>query len=106
MRRTVLAIAVASLLAAVGACSKKDKEIDPPAQLANFPATLRVQRAWDAGVGGKGEKLRLGLGVAADDGRVFAAGRDGEVAAWDLETGRSLWRARTKAPLSGGTGAG
>ena len=106
MRRTVLAVAIASLLVAVGACSKKDKEIDPPAQLTDFPAKLRVQRAWDAGVGGKGEKLRLGLGVASDANRVFAAGRDGDVMAWDLETGRSLWRVRTKAPLSGGTGAG
>ncbi len=107
MRRIVLAVAAASLLAALGACSsKKDKEVDPPAQLTDFPAKLRVQRAWDAGVGGKGEKLRLGLGVASDAGRVFAAGHNGEVAAWDLETGRSLWRTRTKAPLSGGTGAG
>ena len=108
MRQSLLAAALSvALLAALGACSsKKDKDIDPPAKLADFPATLRVQRAWDAGVGGKGEKLRLGLGVASDDGRVFAAGHDGDVAAWDLETGRSLWRTRTKAPLAGGTGAG
>lgn len=106
MRRTVLAVAIVSLLAAVGACSKKDKDIDPPAQLADFPATLKVQRAWDANVGGKGEKLRLGLGVTVDGGRVFAAGRGGEVGAWDLQTGKKLWEARTKAPLSGGTGAG
>lgn len=106
MRRTVLAVAVASLLAALGACSKKDKEIDPPAQLADFPATLRVQRVWDASVGGKGEKLRLGLGVTVDDGHVFAAGHGGEVAGWDLLTGKKLWDTRTKAALSGGTGAG
>ena len=106
MRRIVLAVAVGSLLAALGACSSKDKVVDPPAELADFPATLRVQRAWDSSVGGKGEKLRLGLGVTTDDGRVFAAGHKGEVAAWDLQTGKSLWTARTKAPLSGGTGAG
>lgn len=106
MRRTVLAVAVASLLAALGACSKKDKDIDPPAQLADFPATLRVQRAWDASVGGDDEKLRLGLGVTVDDGYVYGAGRDGEVAAWDLQTGKRLWETRTKAALSGGTGAG
>ena len=106
MRRSLLAVAVASLLAALGACSSKDKVVDPPAELADFPATLKVQRAWDASVGGKGDKLRLGLGVSADEGRVFAAGHKGEVAAWDLETGKQLWEARTKAPLSGGTGAG
>ena len=111
MRRIVLAISVASLLAALGACSSskkkdKDKDIDPPAQLTDFPATLRVQKAWDANLGGKGEKLRLGLGVATDDGKVFAAGHKGDVEAWDLETGKTLWSVRTKAPLSGGTGAG
>jgi outer membrane protein assembly factor BamB len=106
MRRIVLAAAVAAMLAALGACSKKDKEVDPPAELTDFPAKLRVQRAWDASVGGKGDKLRLGLGVAANEGRVFAAGHDGEVAAWDLESGKSLWRTRTKVMLSGGTGAG
>jgi outer membrane protein assembly factor BamB len=106
MRRTVLAVAVASLLTALGACSKKDKEIDPPAELADFPATLRVQRVWDASVGGKGEKLRLGLGVTVDDGRAYAAGHKGEVAAWDLQTGKTVWETKTKAPLSGGTAAG
>jgi outer membrane protein assembly factor BamB len=106
MRRTVLAVAVASLLTALGACSKKDKEIDPPAELADFPATLRVQRVWDASVGGKGEKLRLGLGVTIDDGRAYAAGHKGEVAAWDLQTGKTVWETKTKAALSGGTAAG
>ena len=43
MRRTVLAVALASLLAALAACGKKDKDIDPPATLADFPATLRVR---------------------------------------------------------------
>jgi outer membrane protein assembly factor BamB len=105
MRRTALAVALA-VLTALAACSKKEKEVDPPAELANFPATLRVQRAWDAGVGGDGEKLRLGLGVASEDGRLYAAGREGDVVAFDLDSGKSLWRTRTKTLLAGGTGAG
>jgi len=106
MRRLPLLAALA-LLGTLAACSsKKDKEIDPPAKLADFPQTLRVQRAWDAGVGGKGEELRLGLGLTVDEGHVYAAGRNGDVEAFDLETGRQLWRTRTKALLAGGTGAG
>lgn len=94
-------------LTALGACSsKKDKVIDPPAELTDFPASLRVQRVWDAGLGGDGEKMRLGLGVTVVDGRAFAAGRDGDVEAFDVQTGKSLWHTKTKAPLSGGTGAG
>jgi outer membrane protein assembly factor BamB len=105
MRRTALVVALATLTA-LAACSGKEKEVDPPAELADFPATLRVQRAWDAGVGGDGEKLRLGLGVAAEEGRLYAAGREGDVVAFDLDSGKSLWRTRTKALLAGGTGAG
>jgi outer membrane protein assembly factor BamB len=103
MRRTLLIVVVALL----SACSsKKDKVIDPPAELTDFPASLRVQRTWDAGIGGNGEELRLGLGVSIDEGRVFGAGHDGDVAAFDLDSGRMLWRSRTKAPLAGGTGSG
>jgi outer membrane protein assembly factor BamB len=109
MRRTAVAPAIATVAVLVGllaACSKKEKEVDPPAELSSFPATLRVQKAWDASVGGDGEKLRLGLGVTAEDGRVYAAGREGDVAAFNLETGRALWKVRTKTLLAGGTGAG
>ena len=67
--RRALSIVV---LAALAACSSKDKVIDPPAELTDFPATLRVQRAWDAGLGGDGEELRLGLGVTVEENRVFA----------------------------------
>jgi outer membrane protein assembly factor BamB len=105
IRITLCALA----LAALAAChSKKDKAIDPPAELTDFPASLRVQRAWDAGLGGgsKAEVLRLGLGIAVADGRAFSAGRGGDVEAFDLDSGRTIWKARTKAPLSGGTGAG
>ncbi|MEP7247880.1 MAG: PQQ-binding-like beta-propeller repeat protein, partial [Gammaproteobacteria bacterium] len=102
MRRTLLVIALVSL----AACSKKEKDIDPPAELSDFPASLRVQQSWDAGLGGKGEVLRLGLGISIEEGRVFGAGRGGDVAAFDLESGRQLWRVDTKAPLAGGTGSG
>jgi len=103
MRRTLWLVMA---LAALAACSKKEKEIDPPAELADFPATLRVQRVWDAGVGSEGDVLRLGLGVAAEEGRIYGAGRGGDVAAFDLDTGKSLWRTRTKVLLAGGPGAG
>jgi outer membrane protein assembly factor BamB len=101
-----LTLCAVTLVALAACSSKKDKVIDPPAELSEFPASLRVQRAWDASLGGGGEVLRLGLGVATDEGRAFAAGRGGDVAAFDIESGRMLWRARVKAPLAGGTGAG
>jgi outer membrane protein assembly factor BamB len=95
---------LASVLLLV-ACSK-DKAIDQPAKLTPFAATLRVQRIWDASVDDKkAVELRLGLGIAIDNDRVYAAGHKGDVVAFDLNKGRVQWRTRIKAPLSGGTSA-
>ncbi len=102
MRRWII---VAAFLA-VAACSK-DKDIDQPAKLVPFSAGLKVDRLWTASVGDKKEaKLRLGLGLAVDEGRVYAAGHKGDVAAFDLKSGRQIWRVRTKAQLAGGAGVG
>jgi outer membrane protein assembly factor BamB len=101
-RRWLVACAVLLL----AACSK-DKDIDQPAKLTDFNATLKAERVWTASVADKGAKaLRLGLGLAVDGNRVYAAGRKGEVAAFDLQSGRALWRTKTKLALSGGPGSG
>ncbi len=87
---------VTAVLLLLVACSK-DKDIDQPAQLVPFRAALQVQKVWSAKVKNRGaQSLRLGLGVAVDGDRVFAAGHRGEIAAFDLHTGRLLWSKRTK----------
>jgi outer membrane protein assembly factor BamB len=98
-------VLVAALLA-LAACDK-NKKVDQPAELTDIKSpTVRIQKVWGSSVGGGGKKLRLGLGLAALDNRLFAAGRDGDVAAFDLKTGKQVWRVDTKLPLTGGTGAG
>lgn len=97
-------IALAVLLA-LGACSK-DKDVDAPAKLTNVQATLRVERIWTDNLGGAKVPLRLGLALAVDGGRVYAAGRKGDVAAFALASGHQIWRTHTKAPLGGATGVG
>jgi outer membrane protein assembly factor BamB len=99
MRKLTLALALLALVA----CSK-DKDVDRPALLAGFPATLRVQRVWSVSVGGVKTPLRLGLALAVRDGKVYAAGRGGEVAAFDIANGHRVWLTRTKVGLGGGTG--
>jgi outer membrane protein assembly factor BamB len=89
----------------VAACSK-DKDIDTPAVLTPINATLKVDRAWSTKIPDKGAKvLRLGLGLAAEGDRVYAAGYKGEVIAFDRDSGRVIWRTKTKAPISGGPAA-
>jgi outer membrane protein assembly factor BamB len=100
--RLRLAIGVLAVLVAAG-CSK-DKDIEPPAKLVDFPQTLPVHKLWSTSVGG-GKKqmlLRLGLGPTLDKGTVFAASDKGEVLAVALDSGRTLWRKALKLPLSAG----
>jgi outer membrane protein assembly factor BamB len=105
--RVLLSVVFAALLVMAG-CSK-DKDVEPPAKLVNFPAKLPVKELWGDKVGGgkKQVKLRLGLGPAYDDGLVFAASDKGELAAVNLETGHQVWVKKfKKMQLSAGPGAG
>jgi outer membrane protein assembly factor BamB len=104
--RSLLPLGLAALLIAAG-CSK-DKDVEPPATLVKFPATLPVKKLWGEGVGGgkKQSVLRLGLGPAVDNGVVFAASHKGEVLAASLDTGRHIWVKKLKVPISAGPGAG
>src|SRR4029079_42695 len=87
-------------------CDKKDKKVDEPAELTDIASpTVRIDKVWGASVGGGGKKMRLGLGIAVTGDRLYAAGMDGEIAAFDLKNGHQLWRTKTKLELTGGTGA-
>ena len=97
-------LALLALFALVAACSKT-KNADKPRQLVPFTARLRITRVWTASVGGTKKPLRLGLDLISEGDRVYAAGRGGDVAAFELATGRNLWSHREKAALSGGPGA-
>lgn len=106
-----LTLALPALVIALAACSssrhKLKKDVDAPAPLPAIHATLAVERLWSASVGGAKPVMRLGLGLGVDAGTVYAAGYDGDLAAFSLKTGRALWHTKTKKVLlSGGTGAG
>jgi outer membrane protein assembly factor BamB len=101
------ALLLAALVLALAACSSKDKKVDEPAKLVDIKnPSVRIQKLWGASVGGGGKKQRLGLGLGVADGHLFAAGRDGEVAAFDLKSGKQIWRVKTELDLAGGTGVG
>ena len=106
MRYPTRPLCVVALLIGIAACSK-DKAIDQPAKLTPVASTLRIEHVWSASVDDKkAVPLRLGLGLAVDEGRVYAAGHKGEMAAFEIASGRRAWRTRIKAPLSGGTAVG
>jgi outer membrane protein assembly factor BamB len=104
--RLLLPCGLAALLIVAG-CGK-DKDVEPPAALVDFPNKLPVKKLWSDGVGGgkKQTVLRLGLGPALDKGLVFAANHKGEVLAVTLDTGHEVWVKKLKLPISAGPSAG
>jgi outer membrane protein assembly factor BamB len=98
-------VAAFAVLAGLSACDK-DKDIEPPAKLVAFKATLAIKNAWSLHVGGKDAHLRLGLTPLIVDGVVYAAAADGQVVAVQLASGKVVWKTQTKLPLAGGPGVG
>lgn len=80
---------------------KKDVELEPK-ELSKFSETLNVKRLWSSKVGGGSEFLRLALMPAGDGKRVYAASHNGDVTAFDPQSGKRIWRADTEAALSAG----
>jgi outer membrane protein assembly factor BamB len=103
-----VALRIAALLAltvALGACGNKDTS-EPPAALVDFDATIDVEKVWSGKLGGKAERLRLGLRPATDGARIFAGAYGGQVAAFDAASGDEIWSAKTDLPLTAGPGFG
>jgi outer membrane protein assembly factor BamB len=84
-------------------CSK-DKA-DKPAVLVPMVNRVDIKSVWHTKVGGEKPILRLGLGVAVDGERAFAASYKGTVIAYELASGKVLWQRSLRAPLSAGPAA-
>jgi outer membrane protein assembly factor BamB len=87
-------------------CAGKDEIVEPPAELVEFEAALRVERLWSHKIGAATERLRLGLTPASDGARVYAGAFDGKVLALDIGTGDEIWSQETELPLAAGPGFG
>jgi outer membrane protein assembly factor BamB len=101
--RLIFAVIVLSL---GSACAVNQGTGEQPAALQTFEEKIEVRRIWSARVGGSSERLRLGLAPATDGARIYAGSHEGQVAAFDAETGRRVWDVRTNLPLSAGPAYG
>ena len=98
--------ALAVLSAALMGCGRSKDTSEPPAELTEFDATIQIDKVWSGKVGGKSERLRLGLRPATDGARIFAGAYDGQVASFDAVTGDKVWAVKTELPLTAGPGFG
>lgn len=96
--------AIAAALLASG-CATSTAERPAPL-VKNIRNQVAARVLWHHRLRGEAPALRLGLGLAVDGGRVFAASHRGVVDAFALSNGRRLWRRKVHLPLSGGPGAG
>ncbi|MCU7876531.1 MAG: outer membrane protein assembly factor BamB [Candidatus Thiodiazotropha sp. (ex. Lucinoma kazani)] len=92
------------LLAGCSAFTGKDNA-DPPSELVELQAEIRIETLWDEGLEGSEETL-LKLTPVISDGVLYIAEPSGEVIALDPETGDQHWSVDTDSPLSGGPGVG
>jgi len=78
----------------------------PPASLQPLQSKVTLKTVWtkQVGAGSGGQFVKL---VPAVDGKhVYVAGRDGQVAAVDVSSGKTVWKTDTKARIAGGIGVG
>jgi len=106
LRRFAIWLIAAILISGCGLFGGDDDEELQPTELLDFDETLDVRRLWSTKLGGGTEFLRIALSPAGDGDRVYAASYDGNVYAFDPESGKRIWRTEVDVILSAGPGVG
>lgn len=105
MVRTIILAGASVCIAACGLFGDDDEELKP-AELIDFDTKIKIKRLWSAKLGDDAEFLRLALQPMGDGNRIYAASHDGNVSAFDPESGKRLWRTELDLELSAGPGVG
>jgi outer membrane protein assembly factor BamB len=79
---------------------------DPPAPLVEIENPIQLKKLWDTSVGVGDDKQVVNLVPAVDESQIFVADRKGQVAAFDLGSGKKNWSVKTAAAISAGPGVG
>lgn len=108
MKRLLPGVMLVLAVGAMSGCAwlRGKDNVEPPAELGDFDARVRLEALWERDLGaGIGEQF-LRLRPAVDGGRVFAADRKGEVSAIDAASGKIIWETGTGIAVSSGVGVG
>ncbi len=114
-RLKIIFVAVSLAIVVSGCSSIKDKVSSYMAgkdnqktlnPLAEIEAVINIKKLWSTRIGNGTDGYYLKLTPVADKGVIYAAEREGEVIALDVETGKQYWETDTEKRLSGGPGHG
>ncbi|WP_305856499.1 outer membrane protein assembly factor BamB [Balneatrix alpica] len=77
---------------------------DEPSELVSFAPSLQLKTQWRASAGQGNGKGWLSLEPGIDDEHVYAADAQGQVFAFDIQTGKAIWRTDLDVRIGGGVG--
>lgn len=83
-----------------------DDEVNPPTPLVDIPAEAALNRQWSVNIGNGQGGNYTEITPVIEDGVIYAASVNGEVAAIELSSGNVIWRTRVEDVITGGVGAG
>lgn len=96
------------LLGLLSACSSnKDKDDEERvAKLVSYKKSIDVDKVWSTGAGSDDGRKYIKIIPALVDGVIYTADTEGRVFAINAETGKKVWKVKTKFKFAGATGAG
>lgn len=96
-----VALTIVALLAACA--SNNEKEDTDPVELVDITASVKLERVWSKDIGRIDAKRYAMLQPALSAGRLVVANSEGEVTAFERNTGRRLWQTELDVEISGGS---
>ena len=104
--RSLFFVAVTLALSSCGMFGDKDDEELEPKELVKIESELKIKRLWKSKVGGDSEFLLVGLRPTSDGSLIYAASQDGQVSAFEPQSGKTRWKSDLKVELSAGPAVG
>jgi len=84
-------------------CSNSDNA-EPPTELVDFEESIKINELWSASTGNGVGQQYIKLFPLIVGEKIIVADRDGNVTAFDINSGDELWRVELNMILSGGVG--
>lgn len=105
MRTLIGLLLVVSVLSGCSLFGSKDNS-EPPAELKDFDKRVELHKLWSRSTGEGTDEQLVKLRPTVEGDRIYVADRNGAVSAYELDSGKLLWRNKTSLVMSAGAGVG